>query len=86
METLGRKLEMVRNILGELVTRYRTVKEPMPGEMLHIYLLGVSDRAAGRGVGQRLVAACLENGIRRGYRAAVAEATNRKSGSGLLWI
>jgi ribosomal protein S18 acetylase RimI-like enzyme len=47
--------------------------------MLHLYLLGVSDRVAGRGIGQQLVSACVENGARRGYRVAFAEAAGRAS-------
>jgi ribosomal protein S18 acetylase RimI-like enzyme len=79
IETLGKKFAMVGSILGELVTKYRAGKEPPPGEQLHLYLLGVSDRAAGLGVAQRLVAECLENGTRRRYKVAIAEATNRVS-------
>jgi ribosomal protein S18 acetylase RimI-like enzyme len=79
METLSEKFGPVGSILGELVTTYRAGREPHPGEMLHLYLLGVSDRVAGRGVGQRLVYAAVENGARRGYRVAVAEATNKVS-------
>ena len=79
MEVLGREFAMVGSILGELVTAYRAGREPAPGEQLHLYLLGVSEYATGMGVGQGLVAACLENGARRGYRIAVAEATNKTS-------
>ena len=54
----------------------RTVR---PGDSLHLFLLGVADRVAGRGVAQQLVAACLEHGARMGYRLAVTEATNKVS-------
>ena len=50
-----------------------------PGESLHLFLVGVSDRVSGRGVAQQLVTACLEHGMRRGYRVAVTEATNKVS-------
>lgn len=79
METLSENFEPIADILGELVKVYRQGTEPLPREMLHLYLLGVSDRVAGRGVGQQLVAASVENGARRGYRVAVAEATNPTS-------
>jgi ribosomal protein S18 acetylase RimI-like enzyme len=79
METLSEKFEPIASILGELVTLYRQGTEPLPGQMLHLYLLGVSDRVAGRGVGRQLVAASVENGARKGYRVAVAEATNPTS-------
>jgi ribosomal protein S18 acetylase RimI-like enzyme len=77
--TWGRKFQMVGSILGKLVTTYRAGREPEPGEMLHLYLLGVSERAAGMGVGQKLVAASVEHGAHRGYRVAIAEATNKTS-------
>ena len=76
METLSDNFGPIASILGELVAMYRQGTKPLPGEMLHLYLLGVSDRVSGRGVGQQLVAASVENGVRRGYRVAVAEATN----------
>ncbi|MFZ0394842.1 MAG: GNAT family N-acetyltransferase [Terracidiphilus sp.] len=79
METLSEKFKPIASILGELVTMYRQGPEPLPGQMLHLYLLGVSDWVSGRGVGQQLVAASAENGARRGYRVAIAEATNPTS-------
>ena len=79
MDGLGEKFRAVGSILGELVTAYRAGATPVVGDMLHLYLLGVSDRAVGTGVGKRLVATCVENGVRRGYRLAVAEATNKTS-------
>ena len=70
----------VLDILGQLEPEggYRP---PPPGHTLHLLLLGVADRASGRGVAQRLVRECLEHGAKRGYRAAVTEATNPVSQS-----
>jgi GNAT superfamily N-acetyltransferase len=79
MERLSPKFRPIFDILGQLVTEYRSGHDSPPGEALHLFLLGVSERAAGQGVAQGLVAACLENGARRGYRTAVTEATNRVS-------
>ena len=79
MGTRGRRFQMVGSILGQLVSTYRAGREPAAGEVLHLYLLGVSERATGMGIGQQLVAACVENGVRRGYRVAIAEATNKTS-------
>jgi ribosomal protein S18 acetylase RimI-like enzyme len=78
-ETLHEKFGPVAGILGQLVATYKAGREPRPGEMLHLYLLGVSDRVAGRGIGQQLVSACVENGARRGYQVAFAEAAGRAS-------
>jgi GNAT superfamily N-acetyltransferase len=79
MKQLSEKFEPIADILGQLVTEYRAGRATCHGEVLHLYLLGVSDRVARRGVGQQLVAWCIENGARRGYRVAVAEATNKVS-------
>jgi ribosomal protein S18 acetylase RimI-like enzyme len=79
MDRLSPKFDPIFDILGQLDTEYRSGRTVLPGESLHLFLLGVSDRVAGRGVAQHLVAACLENGVRKGYRVAVTEATNNVS-------
>ena len=79
MDRLSAKFDPVFDILGQLEAEYRGDRVVRPGESLHLFLLGVSEQVAGRGVAQRLVAACLEHGARRGYRLAVTEATNKVS-------
>jgi ribosomal protein S18 acetylase RimI-like enzyme len=79
MDKLSAKFNPIFDILGGLDAEYRGGREFRPGEALHLFLLGVSDRVAGRGVGRQLVAACLEHGKRKGYRVAVTEATNKTS-------
>ena len=79
MDQLSAKFDPIFDILGQLDTEYRGGQAVRPGESLHLFLLGVSERAAGQGVAQQLVAACLEHGARRGYRVAVTEATNKVS-------
>ena len=79
MDKLSEKFNPIFDILGGLDAEYRGDREFRPGEELHLFLLGVSDRVAGRGVGRRLVEACLEHGKRKGYRLAVTEATNKTS-------
>jgi ribosomal protein S18 acetylase RimI-like enzyme len=79
MDRLSAKFNPIFDILGQLEAEYWGNCKMHPGESLHLFLLGVSDRVAGRGVAQQLVAACLEHGKRRGYRVAVTEATNRIS-------
>jgi GNAT superfamily N-acetyltransferase len=76
---LSPKFDPIFDILGQLDAEYRAGRAVSPGECLHLFLLGVSDRIAGRGVGQQLVAACLELGATKGYGLAVTEATNRVS-------
>ena len=79
IDRLSAKFDPIFDILGQLDTDYRGGKVLRPGESMHLFLLGVSDRVAGRGVAQQLVAACLDHGTRRGYRVAVTEATNKVS-------
>jgi len=40
-----------------------------------LFMLAVDAQHGGRGIAQRLVEYCLENGTRKGYRWAVTEAT-----------
>jgi len=76
---LDAKFNPIFDLLGQLEEEHRRGKHPHPGERLHLFLLGVSDRVAGRGVGQQLVARCLAHGASRGYTLAVTEATNKTS-------
>jgi len=76
IDTLSPKFEPIFDILGQLDGEYRTDRNPVPGESIHLFLLGVAESAAGRGVAQHLVSTCLANGVSRGYRVAVTEATN----------
>jgi ribosomal protein S18 acetylase RimI-like enzyme len=78
LDKLGEKFAMVGSILGRLVETYGNTP-PAPGEMLHLFLLGVSLRAEGLRVGQQLVAACIANAASKGYRRASAECTGRVS-------
>lgn len=79
IDRLSAKFDPIFDILGQLDMEYRSGQPVRPGESIHLFLLGVSDRVAGRGVAQQLVTACLEHGRRRGYRVAVTEATNKVS-------
>lgn len=79
MYALSRNFHPIFDILGQLDDEYRRSHVIHPGECLHLFLLGVSDRVAGRGVAQQLVRECLRNGRARGYRMAVTEATNKTS-------
>ena len=79
MDQLSAKFNPIFDILGQLDAAYRGVQAVSAGESLHLFLLGIARRFAGQGVAQQLVAECLANGARRGYRVAVTEATNRTS-------
>ncbi|MFN0169749.1 MAG: GNAT family N-acetyltransferase [Bryobacteraceae bacterium] len=79
MDHLSVKFNPIFDILGQLDAAYRGGQSLNAGESLHLFLLGVSQQFAGQGVAQQLVAKCVPNGMRKGYRVAVSEATNRTS-------
>ena len=79
LNQVSQKFNPIFDILGQLDAEYREGRTMLPGEVMHLFLLGVSQRFAGKGVAQRLVAEALANGARKGYRLAVTEATNKTS-------
>ncbi len=79
LNQMSPKFNPIFDILGQLDAEYREGRTMHPGEVVHLFLLGVSQRFAGKGVAQRLVAESVANGIRKGYRLAVTEATNKTS-------
>jgi GNAT superfamily N-acetyltransferase len=79
VDQVSPKFNPIFDILGQLDTEYRAGRAMPPGESMHLLLLGVAHGFAGKGVAQQLVAVCLANGARKGYRLAVTEATNKTS-------
>ena len=79
LDRLSPKFDPVFDILIQLDEEYRQGRSFRPGEGLHLFFLGVDAAAVGQGVARQLVAECLANGIRRGYRLAVTEATSKTS-------
>jgi ribosomal protein S18 acetylase RimI-like enzyme len=79
LEQLSPKFNPVFDILGQMDADYSGGRARRPGEWLHLFLLGVAQDYTGRGIAQRLVAECLANGGRKGYRVALTEATNKTS-------
>lgn len=67
------------SMLDALDEQFREGKTISFGKYLHLFMLGVERQFTGRGVGQELIKACLDNGSRRGYRTALAEATGKVS-------
>jgi len=76
---LSEKLDPIFDILGQLDEEYRDGEDVVPGESIHLFLLGVKQSFSGRGVAQELISKCLANGASRSYRTAVTEATNKAS-------
>jgi ribosomal protein S18 acetylase RimI-like enzyme len=75
MERLGENFAPIFALLGELDERYKQGRSFHPGEYLHLFMIAVDHQHQGRKVAHNLIRSCLENGIRKGYRTAVAEAT-----------
>jgi ribosomal protein S18 acetylase RimI-like enzyme len=75
LKQISAKFRPIFSMLESLDQQYHRGKTISAGECLHLFMLGVDGEFAGRGIAQGLVKACLENGIRKGYRAAVTEAT-----------
>jgi ribosomal protein S18 acetylase RimI-like enzyme len=79
LSQLNEKFEPIAGILGALDDLYLAGQKPAPGQMLHLYLVGVLDSHAGQGIAQQLILRALEHGVRKGYTSAFAESTNRRS-------
>jgi hypothetical protein len=66
-------INAILNRLDQQYVRTRTIRQ---GEYLHLNLLAVAQQYTGRAVAQNVVRLCLENGLQKGYRTAVTEATS----------
>jgi len=65
----------ILTMLDGLDEQYRKGGSILPGQYLHLFMLGVDAHFAGRGIAHDLVAACLSNGRQKGYTHAITEAT-----------
>lgn len=79
MAELSQKFVPIFDLFGLLEAQSGEQPAAEPGDVLHLFLLGVDDRFAGQGVGRRLVLEALDNGTAKGYRTALVEATNLTS-------
>lgn len=79
LSQVSAKFHPIFDILGQLDAEYRGGQAVRLGASIHLFLLGVARRFGGRGIAHQLVGECLANGVRKGYRLAVTEATNRTS-------
>ena len=69
----------VAALLDGLDDRYRAATSVRPGTHAHIFMVGVSEAAAGRGVARKLIEVCLDNATRLEYGTALTEATGSAS-------
>ncbi len=65
--------------LDGLDQQYRASRTISVGTHLHLLMIGVAHRVAGRGIAHQLITTCLANGKTRGYSLAVTEATGSVS-------
>lgn len=79
LDRISPKFDPIFDILGQLDEDYRANYTFRPGVAIHLLLLGVAERFAGRGIAQRLVEQSLAHAVTKGYRTAVTEATNKVS-------
>ncbi len=75
LETISEKFVPVFTLLGELDDQYKENKTINPGEYLHIFMVAVDNQYKNKHIAYNLVQTCLENGIKKGYKIALAEVT-----------
>jgi ribosomal protein S18 acetylase RimI-like enzyme len=76
LDAISPRFGPIFDLFGEIEGRIGDAGPIEPGTTLHLFMLGVDERFAGRGIAQRLVEASLANGAALVYRTAVTEATN----------
>jgi ribosomal protein S18 acetylase RimI-like enzyme len=66
-------------MIGELEDRHLDRQRIAPGEVLHIFQIGVSRQARGLGMAQAMIRRALSHAKDRGFRQAVADCTGPAS-------
>jgi ribosomal protein S18 acetylase RimI-like enzyme len=66
-------------LLDALDNDYRAGRQILPGQIAHLFMVGVAHHVNGRGLAQVLVRASMTNAGVRGYGIALAEATGAAS-------
>lgn len=66
-------------LLDALDNDYRAGKQIGPGQIAHLFMIGVAHQVNGHGLAQTLVRATMANARARGYGSALAEATGAAS-------
>ena len=75
IDQLNAKFAPIFALLNTLDEHYKQAKSIHFGEYLHLFMVAVKRSYSGRKVAQNLIHACLENGIKKGYKFAVSETT-----------
>lgn len=71
--------EPVITLIDQLEAVFSNAHDIKPEKFLHIFMIAVRDDFARRGIAKKLLASCIMQAERSGYRIAFAEATNRFS-------
>lgn len=74
-ERLSDKFTSIFKLLDDLDSPYKLGKRISIGEYLHLFIIAVAHQYKEKKVAQNLIEICMENGMRKGYRTAVTEAT-----------
>jgi hypothetical protein len=75
IDQVSEKFHPILTTLEQLDAQYRQGKIVRVGEYLHLFMIAVAHQHTGKKVAQSLYQVCLENGIRKGYKTTVTEAT-----------
>jgi ribosomal protein S18 acetylase RimI-like enzyme len=79
LENITAAFQPIGALLEGLDDVYRRGREIPAGSHLHLFMIGVSPAHSGQKIAQQLLATSLSNGIARGFRQAVTEATGSLS-------
>ena len=79
LSRISQKFLPILFMLDRLDGQFRKGRTILPREYLHLFMLAVDVRFAGQGIGQGLIKACIDNGVRKGYRTGITEATGKVS-------
>jgi len=79
IDRVAPRFDPIAAVLEGLDEQYRRVRRVVPGQFLHLFMLGVDAEFGGRGIAQALIRLTLENGKRKGFKTAVTEATGNVS-------
>lgn len=75
MRHLGDNFDPLWAVLDELDSQYKHGRVLPKGDYLHLLLLAVDPQQSGKNIAKNLVQTCLENGIKKGYKTGIVEAT-----------
>ena len=79
VDNLSEHFHPIAALLDGLDEQYRKTRRVVPGEILHLFMLGVSPEFGGKGIAHTLVQLTLDNGKRNSYKTAITEATGNVS-------